>query len=163
MKITRIASEITLDKLRRLFDDAAQGMLDESLLDEVASEWHQYLDGLAKSLERGYDPIGTSYGSDPELLRRLKRSVMSLEQKQPTPQAKFSALNIAIQSFHHDMRLLGHYFRDKGVVFNEDEKMWFLDWLSSERRQVGDRQVTAQEQERIRQAAILQEVFGGQV
>ena len=169
-QIYRIASDITLPKLRRLFDDAAQGMIDEALLDDVASEWHQYLVDLVNSLEKGHDPIYHQQDKDPELVRRLQKVIGSLERSYPKPQDKLLALNLAIQTFHHDLRIFSHYLFDRKVRPSEDERMWYLNWLSSPTRKIGDRQAqaqaeadlnfpirVAQKQERIRQAAILQD------
>ena len=97
----KIRASITLPKLKRLFDDAVQGMIDENLLDEVYSEWLDYLTKFSNNLKRGYNPIAKQYQKDKELQNRLEKSIQSLNSKYTSnPKDKLITLNSAIQIYN---------------------------------------------------------------
>ena len=136
---SQAAVKLTLEKLRRLFDDGVQGMIDEELLDDVYSEWHHWLTGIA-SYEGGIaskQPREDWSGDKVRMIGRLQQAVKLLDAKfTASPREKLLALNKAIQITHYEMPYLVQYWPSGGSV---DDVRKFLTWLSSEGRKIGDR------------------------
>ena len=149
------ASRLTLPKLRQLFDDACQGMLDEDLLNEVYSEWHDFLGKQLQKYEvkrkvmraqlRKLEAQGVSLQSQAiyawlqdhqKIMPKLRQAWESLDTHYAAaPRTKLLALNKAIQIWHWGGSELTNYMEsqgDDGVIMHSEVQQ-FLNWLSERR------------------------------
>ena len=139
----RTASRITLNKLRRLFDDAAQGMIDQPLLDDVYSEWLEHLATYAEERAGWLKDYTEADDRDffNEIYDKIEQHHAELVRfHSAPPREKLQALNAAIQLVHGQETLLTHYRMKHNRRVEGCDDLDFLDWLSSKDRQIGDRQ-----------------------
>lgn len=127
--------KINLVKLRRLFDGACQGLLDESLLNDIYSEWHRFLatyeEERPKWLKDCESQEDVEYFT--KIYDRIKSAWEAMDRHYTSdPSKKILILNFAIQAWHDQEPLLAHYSQLYGREHaNNEKELSFLDWLQN--------------------------------
>ena len=124
-------TKIDLNKLRQLFDDATEGMPNPELLNEVYSEWHDFLVKGAAEIQRDIDEQEFETDHDlQQVLRDVQHAAKLLDNKYASPYLdKLMALNKALMVWHRSVPILAHYLRQ----YYDKEVLQFLDWLEQRR------------------------------
>jgi len=144
---------LTLNKLRRLFDDSAKGIINQSLLDDVYSEWLEFLqsellnsDAEIKSIRRELPNVSHNNHAKHNMLRDLETFVNTRQDLKKVVNLmlanhsvaywdKLLALNQAIHVWHWGSSHLENYFEDHGRYRDHWQMskrvMNFLSWLTN--------------------------------
>jgi len=131
-------SELSLGKLKRLFNFATQNIKDDELLGDVYDEWLNFIRRgvveieyqVAEDAKQNEEDFGAEEPSQDILTvkENLNKALKLLEKKEFRPfDEKILALNNAIQVWHRDVPILEHYLRD----YYSGDVRDFLNWLQN--------------------------------